>query len=209
MSIMGIEVLLSTGLAIVLLVAAVPKLRHHKGFILAVLEYRVLPPHLSWLYARLVPPLECLLALLLLSGTAVRSAAITISLLLLSFILAVGINLARGRDLDCHCFGKATRRPIGWRLLLQDGALLTASIALTAVTHEWVAPEPWSVFRLSGMVQAGSPGPLLGCAAVTTCTAVLLGRSTYGRRYWERGSQEVGGRKYALLCRSINSERRI
>jgi hypothetical protein len=50
-----------------------------------------------------------------------------------------------------------------------------------------VAPEPWSVFRLWGMVQAGSPVPLLGCAAVTTCTAVLLGRSTYGRRRYEGG----------------------
>jgi putative oxidoreductase len=183
MSIMGIEVLLSTVLAIIFLVAAVPKLRHPKGFILAVLEYHVLPPRLSWLYACLVPPLECLLALLLLSGTAVRSAAIIISLLLLSFILAVGINLARGRDLDCHCFGKATRRPIGWRLLLQDSALLAGAIALAVVTQEWVAPEPWSVFRLSGMVQAGSPAPLLGCAAATICTAVFLGRLTYGRQY--------------------------
>ena len=59
-------------LGIIFLTSAVPKLRHPKGFVLAVLEYRVLPPRLSWYYARLVPPLEFLLALLLLSGTAVR-----------------------------------------------------------------------------------------------------------------------------------------
>src|SRR5215467_13653214 len=75
MSVLGIEALLSTALGIVFLLAAVPQLRHPKGFILAVLEYRVLPVRLSWGYARLLPPLEFLLALLLLTGTAVRSAA--------------------------------------------------------------------------------------------------------------------------------------
>ncbi len=187
MIIMGMEVLLSTVLGIIFLASAVPKLRHPKGFVLAVLEYRVLPPHLGWFYARVIPPLEFLVALLLLTGIAVRSAAAVLSPLLLSFIVAVGINLARGRDLDCHCFGKTTRRPSGWRLLLQDGALLGAAIALAIVTSEWVAPEPWSVFRLSGLVQAGSPAPLLGCVAVTVCTAALLSRSTYSRRQYGSG----------------------
>jgi hypothetical protein len=187
MSIISMEVLLSTGLGIIFLAAAVPKLRHPKGFVLAVLEYRVLPPHFSWFYARLVPPLEFLLALLLLTGTAVRSVAIVVSMLLLSFVIAIGINLVRGRDLDCHCFGKATRRPIGWRLLLQDGALLGASIAVASITREWVAPEPWSVFRLSGLVQDGSSVPLLGCAVVTACTAALLSKSTYGKRWYGSG----------------------
>jgi putative oxidoreductase len=191
MSIMVIEVILSTALGIIFLVSAVPKLRHPNGFILAVLEYRVLSPHLSWFYARLIPPLEFLLALMLLTGTAVRSAAVVMSVLLLSFIIAVGINLARGRDLDCHCFGKAARRPIGWRLLLQDVALLVAAIDVATVASGWVAQEPWSVFRLFGLVQAGSPWLLLGCAAVTMCTAALLSRSRYGRRRygWARGSE--------------------
>jgi hypothetical protein len=186
---MGMQVLLSSALGISFLAAAVPKLRHPKGFVLAVLEYRVLPNRLSWFYARLLPPLECLLALLLLTGVAVRSAAVVVSLLLLSFIVAVGINLLRGRELDCHCFGKVTRRPIGWRLLLQDVALLCSAIALVAFTNEWVAPELWSVFRLSGLVQAGSPWPLLGCAAVSACTTAFLGRSTYGGRLY--GSVEI------------------
>src|ERR1051326_5866722 len=95
----GMKILLSGVLGIVFLAAAIPKLRHPRGFVLAVLEYRVLPTGLSWFYARLIPPLEFLLALLLLTGTAVLSAAIVTLLLLLSFIAAVGINLVRGRDL--------------------------------------------------------------------------------------------------------------
>jgi uncharacterized membrane protein YphA (DoxX/SURF4 family) len=124
MNLMSLQVLLSVALALIFLASAVPKLRHPRGFILAVLEYRVLPTRLSWFYARLLPPLELLLGLLLLSGTAVRSTAIVLALLLLSFMIAMSINLARGRNLDCHCFGKALRRSIGWGLLLQDSVLL-------------------------------------------------------------------------------------
>jgi hypothetical protein len=182
MNVMSIEVALSAILGLTFVASAVPKLRHHKGFILAVLEYRVLPPHLSRLYARLVPPLELLTALLLLSGTAVRSAATTMSLLLLSFIIAIGINLVRGHDLDCHCFGSVRKRPIGSRVLLQDSAQLGASITVALVASEWVAPEPWSVFHLFALTKAGSLYPLLVCIAVTTGATLLLSKSMSDRR---------------------------
>lgn len=185
MTLTTMQILLSVVLALIFLVSAVPKLRHPKGFILAVLEYRVLPRPLSWLYARLLPPLELLLALLLVSGTAVRLAAIILSLLLLSFMIAISINLARGRNLDCHCLGKARRRSIGWGLLLQDGVLLSAAIVLAFITRAWIAPQPWSVFRLCGLAQAGSPVLLLGCVAVSACAWVLVSRSTLGKRgHW-------------------------
>ena len=184
MSVMVIEILLSLGLALIFLASAIPKLRHPKGFILAVLEYRVLPTRLGWLYARLIPPLELLLALFLLSGIAVRSTAIVLSLLLLSFMIAISINVARGRNLDCHCFGKARRRTIGWGLLIQDGMLLGASIGLAIISNTWLRPESWSVFRLIGMMQAGSPVLLLVCGGVTVCIAGILSRSTSGRRHY-------------------------
>ena len=188
---MGMEILLSTILAIIFLAAAIPKLRHPMGFILAVLEYRVLPTRLGWFYGWVVPPLEFLLALLLLSGTALRSVAVVVALLLLSFIVAVGINLSRDRDLDCHCFGKTARRPIGWKLLFQDGFLFCASIVLAVLAREWATPEPWSVFRLFSVVQAGSLAPLLICAAVTACTVATLGRSIYGRRLFPSSPQKL------------------
>lgn len=195
MNIMVMQVLLSIGLALIFLASAVPKLRHPKGFILAVLEYRVLPPGLSRLYARLLPPLELLLALLLLSGTAVRSAAIVLSLLLLSFMAAISINLARGRNLDCYCFGKTRRRSIGWGLLLEDCALLGAAIVLAVITSAWIAPEPWSVFRFADLMQAGSYVLLLVCAVVTACATALLSRSTSGKRRYESGvGRNEGGR---------------
>lgn len=143
----ALQVLLSIIVGVCFLAAALPKLRHPKGFVLAVLEYRVLPFHLSRAYARLLPPLECLLGLLLLTGVAVRSAAIVSSLLVLTFITGVGINVIRGRTLECHCFGKTATRMIGWKLLLEDVALLCATLMLTLLAHTWLAPESWSIWH--------------------------------------------------------------
>jgi uncharacterized membrane protein YphA (DoxX/SURF4 family) len=182
------ELAASILLGLVFMASAIPKLRHPRGFVLVVVEYRVLPPHLSRLYARLVPPLEFLVALLVLTGTAVRSAAVVMALLLLSFIVAVGINVARGRDLDCHCFGPTMARPIGRGLVLQDLGLLAASGALVGVAERWGAVEPWSLFTLSGVARGGSLIPLLSCVAVTACAAALLGRTADGRRRYERRS---------------------
>jgi hypothetical protein len=175
------EVALGLTLAAAFGVSAVPKLRHPRGFLLAVLLYRVLPPRLGTLYARILPPLELFVALLLLSGTAVRLAATIAAALLLSFMLAVGINIARGRDLDCHCFGHAINRRIGWPLMLQDGALLLASIAVAALSTAWISAEPWSVLRLWGLAAPRSPAALLGCAALSA-GASLLGRHPFGGR---------------------------
>lgn len=179
-----IEIVLNSILGLVYLASAIPKLRYPKSFVLAVLEYRVLPQSLGRLYARLVPPLELLVALLSLTGTAVRFAAVAMALLLISFIVAIVINKARGRDLDCHCFGTALRRRVGWGILLQDAALLGVAIAVTISAHAWFAPEPWSVFRLSGLVQTMSIVPLLGCVTLTAGIVILVGAITdRGRRF--------------------------
>ncbi len=180
----GVGVVLGVVVGLIFATSAVPKLRYPQGFMLAVLAYHVLPLRMGRLYARLLPPLELLIALLLMSGTAMRSASIAAAALLLSFLIAVGINVARGRDLDCHCFGRAARRPIGWGLMLQDSVLLGATIVLATNARAWVTPESWSVFHLFGLAQAGSVGPFLSCVALLAGTMVLSGASkSMERRY--------------------------
>ena len=113
----GIELACSLLLGSTFLVAALPKLAHHRGFTLTVLEYRILPNPIARAYAAAVPLCELFAAILLLSGTAVRSASVGLGFLLLSFLVAVGVNVTRGRKLDCHCFGQSANRQIGWGLL--------------------------------------------------------------------------------------------
>src|SRR2546429_6271148 len=114
----------------------------------------------------------------------------------------MGMNLARGRDLDCHCFGQTLARPIGWGLLLQDLGLLAASGPLVGVAQRWGAVEPWSLFRLSGVARGGSLIPLLSCVAVTAGAAVLLGRTGDARRRYERRSL----RTIVISVRTIGSK---
>lgn len=177
-----ITVLLSVILGCIFLASALPKLRYPKGFVLIVLEYRILPPWLGWIYARLLAPLEFLIALLLFTGTTIRVAGTLAALLFLSFIIAISINLVRGRRLDCHCFGKAAHRQIGWGLLLQDGTLLAASIVLVTLSSSWISLESWSLVRIAGLPSAISFGWFMGCVGLTLCAMFLLnqhGKSLY------------------------------
>lgn len=172
-----IAALLSIILGCVFLASALPKLRRPRGFLLVVLEYRLLPPSLGRLYGWLLPPGEFLIALLLFTGTAIRTAGVLTALLLLSFIVAISVNLARGRRLDCHCFGNAMQRQIGWGLLLQDGVLLFSAITLIALARSWLNLESWSVLRLAGLpAGATSFVWLVGCLGITLCAAVVLRR---------------------------------
>lgn len=124
----SIEIVLCIACGMIFLISSVPKLRHPKGFILTVLEYQILPPPLGYLYGWVLPPLECLVALLLLTGTAIVGAAVTTAFLLLSFVVAISSNILRGRDLDCQCFGAKVQRKIGWPLVFEDCLLLSAVV---------------------------------------------------------------------------------
>jgi hypothetical protein len=134
----------------IFLVSALPKLRHPKGFILTVLEYRILPPYLSKVYGTFIPPLEFALALFAFTGIMLRFIAIIMSLLIFSFIVAISVNIKRGRDLACNCFGTLKKRPIGKTLLVQDSVLLGGAIFIS-ITHTWVPIEVWSIFHLVGI----------------------------------------------------------
>ena len=136
------------------LFSALPKLRNPKGFILTVLEYRILPPYLSRLYAAFIPPLEFTVALFSLTGIMLRLAAIIMSFLLLSFVVAISVNIKRGRNLDCNCFGTLKKHPIGKKLLIQDSILLASTIFIS-VTHTWTLIELWSIFRMVGITNDG------------------------------------------------------
>ncbi len=146
-----IRVLLALGLGSVFLASAVPKMRHPKNFMLAVIEYRVLPFTLSRLFALILPALELLIALLLVSGSFVRFAALSYALLMLIFVTGVSVNLRRGRDLNCHCFGSHHKRKITAGLVALDLLLCMSALLLVALTPSWWGSEQWSFMLYIGL----------------------------------------------------------
>lgn len=177
-----IAIPLSVILGLVFLGSSVPKLRHPRGFVLLVLEYRVLPPTSGRLYGRVIPHLELLVGLLLITGVAVRLATFLAVVLILSFLAAVAINMARGRDLDCGCFGAARGRRIGSGLVIQDSVLLGVAVALFALAGDWMQAQPWSLFRLSPWLTQIPLGPVFACGAAVFAISTWLGR--HNRRRW-------------------------
>jgi len=163
-------------LGAVFVAAAIPKLRHPKTFTLAVMEYRVLPPFLSRLFARIVPPLELLLGTFFLTGTVVRLAAAATTLLLTSFLIGIAVNLARGRRVECNCFGSGRQRKTGWILVFQDLALAGMCLVLLALSPTSLGLAESSAFRLAGIPARVDALPICLCLAVTAGTALAFSR---------------------------------
>jgi hypothetical protein len=71
--------------------------------------------------------LEMFIALSLLSGIYSRGASLISSLLFLVFATALAIDLARGLDISCGCFGKSSGT-INWLYLIRDLSLCLISL---------------------------------------------------------------------------------
>jgi uncharacterized membrane protein YphA (DoxX/SURF4 family) len=111
--------------------AGLAKLADTQNFARAVRHYRVLPPRLAKVYAMAAPLAEVVISVQLFVGLLVGVAGWLAMLLFLSFGVGVGINLRRGRNLDCHCFGPRLPMRIGWHTLVVDGLLVVAALVLS------------------------------------------------------------------------------
>lgn len=146
----------AAALGATLIVSGTSKLRDPGGFILGVLEYDLLPSRLAVVYARLLPPAELLCGVALVFGVERVPVGIVAVALLISFSVAVGASMARGRRLACHCFGSRNDEPIGWTTVARLCVLLICGAA--AIT--WPGGGPLSVST------AAAPSCLLAVALV-------------------------------------------
>lgn len=120
------------------LYAAYPKIREPREFARIVYHYRMLgpnqtiPPAVANSFAVTLPWIEALTGLLLIVGIWRREAALLSAALLVVFIVAVGVALARGIDIEnCGCFtvhGEGRRAGLG--LILGDTAMLVGALLL-------------------------------------------------------------------------------
>ena len=107
-------------------------------FARAIANYRLLPDALVNLVAVILPWVECMCGLLLLTGQWVRSAALLSALLLCVFLAAVSVTLFRGLDINCGCFNAHGGRKIGLKLLGEDLLLLSVAAVLVLKARDRV-----------------------------------------------------------------------
>ena len=117
--------------------ASLDKINHPLEFARIIKNYQILPDFLITLPALVLPWLELFSGLLLIAGIWTRSAAILLSLLLLTFIMALGINAFRGINLSCGCFSTAaTDTENAYVLILRDLLILLPGLLIIFFQRE-------------------------------------------------------------------------
>jgi putative oxidoreductase len=94
-------------LGIFFVAAALPKLVDPPSFAHMIYNYRLVPGSVVNVMALVMPWLELLAGLALILGIWTRASAGLVGALLLVFVAAISVNLARGNLIDCGCFDVA------------------------------------------------------------------------------------------------------
>jgi len=117
-------------LAFIFIYAAILKIAEPGDFSQAIANYKLLPDNIINILAIILPWIEISAGILLLFGVAVKENSVIINGMLIVFIIAIGISLARGLNIDCGCFGTADGSKIGLTKILQNIGLLLIGIIL-------------------------------------------------------------------------------
>ena len=109
---------------LVFLLAGAQKTRHWRIFFGVVANYRLLPRAAVAPVAGLLPPLEMIVAVLLLSAQMLPWSLLAAGALLILFAGAMAINLHRGRaHIDCGCGQSFLKQTLSWTLVVRNGVL--------------------------------------------------------------------------------------
>ena len=120
---------------LVFLLAAAQKASHWRILSGVIANYRLLPRQMVAPAASLLPPVEMIAAILLLSALVMPWAALASIALLAVFAAAMALNLLRGRGaIDCGCGQSFLAQRLAWTLVARNAvlaALLLPSLVLT------------------------------------------------------------------------------
>ena len=119
-------------LGAVFLYASYDKILHPRAFAQAVYNYQILPDAAVNLSALVLPCMELLLGLCLVSGVWLPGATVISTVLLVIFIGALVFNQIRGLDIHCGCFStEATKGLADLWTVIRDLGFLSISVYLT------------------------------------------------------------------------------
>ena len=178
-------------LSSVFLFSGLAKIGGRAEFESAVTNYRILPTNVSTIVAYALPPVEVLGAVALVLGVGTRIVAIGVTVLLAAFTFALVLNLVRGREMDCGCFGEVSPRQLDWTSVARNVVLVVLSVMVPVATTADFSLAPFWRSGAAGHVE----DPLALLVGVTT---VMLGLrvAIEGRRFVEsahRAEINIGG----------------
>lgn len=110
--------------------AAITKVTDPIGFSQSIYNYKLLPDFTINFFAIAFPWLELVAGVLLIFGISVKENSAILSSLLIIFIIAIVISVARGLNIDCGCFGTVDGTKVGFLKVLENIGLLILSFIL-------------------------------------------------------------------------------
>ncbi|MBM3317965.1 MAG: DoxX family membrane protein [Candidatus Eisenbacteria bacterium] len=117
-------------LAAVFLLAAYGKILDPYALASSIYAYRVVPAGVAIVTGVVMPALEIVAALALLSGLLWRGGAVVFAAMLAVFIAGLFQAIVRGIDIDCGCFGKESSPVSFWLIARNYGLILLALFPL-------------------------------------------------------------------------------
>jgi uncharacterized membrane protein YphA (DoxX/SURF4 family) len=132
----------------VFIYASLDKIVHPELFAEAVYNYQLSPEVAVNLVALWLPWLELLSGALLVLGVWVRGSSLLLSVLMLVFLGALGINLARGLDIHCGCFTTQGSDPMTILSLFRDSLFLFFALYLFWLYQVKSVPVKFSLSRI-------------------------------------------------------------
>jgi uncharacterized membrane protein YphA (DoxX/SURF4 family) len=140
-------------LGILFVAASFHKMIQPAQFAKIIYGYQLVPDIAINLIAILLPFLEFFSGAALILGIYPRSAVLIINAMLLSFIVAISINLLKGHVFDCGCFsiGDANHPAAAGGLLVRDIACLVVG----AYVFGFRDARKWRVFNRSKRLMKG------------------------------------------------------
>ena len=125
---------LRMSLGLLFLAAGLSKAWNPRAFHEAVSNFQIVSSTAAPAVAALLVALEILAGLLLVTGYFEWVGGLLAAALLGAFLVALGLNLARGRrNIDCRCFGRPTTS-IGWGHVAQNALLLVLTLFIAIFT---------------------------------------------------------------------------
>lgn len=120
----------------ILLAAGTKKMVALVEFARVIESYKILPKSLVRPFAYTLPYIEITLGIFLIFGFGVQFIGLTTALVFTSFALAIGVNLLRGQEVECHCFGKGRSEKISLSTFFRSIALTLLAIQVTFFTEQ-------------------------------------------------------------------------
>ncbi len=123
--------------------ASLDKVASPEQFARIVFNYHILPGSLVNIFALILPFTELIAGVGVIIGFLYRGSRDYLMLLMMVFIVAIGINLVRGVDLECGCFTvSSSAKSAGLQLIARDLLYIIPGLVLLASrSRRWMLDQ--------------------------------------------------------------------